>query len=180
MAYKKTVIRQYFVALLKAANISVGQKVYGGRISPKSDDTYPYLTVYSKDEDIEEQFTEYTSRKLNLVIGIVVKDNTKGDADFDEVIENVMFEVEEVMSKVLTVQTKTATDPFALFECIVLTSTKTATDNSSSSDIGVAEMTYEIDYDYQLPITPITLEDFDWQGSIDNIIFTNPGVPANV
>ena len=179
MAYKKTVIRQYFVELLKVYVTSVSGRVYGGRLNPKEDDTYPYLTVYTKDEDVAEQFTTYTSRELQLFIGVIVKDNTIASDDFDEVIENVMIDVETVMSRVLTVQAKEVDDPFALFNSIVLVSTKTGTNNESKSDIGSGMLGYKIDYDYQLPIVPVALEDFDVDASIDHIQITNPGVPEN-
>jgi hypothetical protein len=35
--YKKTLIRQYFTALLKAGVTSVNNRVYSGRINPKED-----------------------------------------------------------------------------------------------------------------------------------------------
>lgn len=181
MAHKKTLIRQYFTALLKAGVTSVSNRVFGGRIDPLNDAIYPYLTVFTKDETIVEQFTGYTTRELELHIGVVVKDNTKDDGDFDEVIENLMFEVEEVMSRILTEQSKNpVTDNFVLFDDVVLVGSRSESDNSSGSDIGGALMTYKVDYSYELPVTPLVLEDFDWQGSIDNIIITNPGVPPNV
>ena len=180
MAYKKTLIRQYFATLLKATVVSVATRVYSGRINPKEDESYPYLTVFTKDENVVEQFTTHTSRELELHIGVVVKNNDIADGDFDEVIENIMFEVEEVMSQVLTVQTKTpATDFFALLDSVVLVSSTMDTNNSSSSDIGGALLVYKVDYDYNLPIVSQTLEDFDVDGSIDHIQITNPGVPLN-
>jgi len=179
LSYKKTVIRKYFVELLKAGVTSVDNRVYGGRLNPKDDDTYPYLTVYTKDDDVAEQFTSHTSRELQLFIGVIVKDNDIGSGDFDEVIEDIMIDVETIMGKVITVQAKEVDDPFALFNSIVLVSTKTGTNNESSSDIGSGMLGYKIDYDYQLPIVPVTLEDFDVDASIAHIQITNPGVPEN-
>lgn len=178
--YKKTLIRQYFTALLKAGVTSVNNRVYSGRINPKEDENYPYLTVFTKDENITEQFTSHTSRELELHIGVIVKDNTIKDGDFFEVVENIMYDVESIMGKVLTVQAKNpAEDFFALLDGVALVGSTTEHDNSSSSDIGGALLTYKVDYDYESPILPLVLEDFDWQGSIDNLIITNPGVPAN-
>lgn len=179
MAYKKTVIRQYFVELLKVFVPNVAGRVYGGRLNPKEDENYPYLTVYTKDEDIAEQFTTHTSRELQLFIGVIVKDNDIASGDFDEVIENIMIDVETVMSRVITVQTKEVDDPFALFNNVVLVSTKTGSNNESSSDIGSGMLGYKVDYDYNLPISPVALEDFDIDASIDHIQITNPGVPEN-
>lgn len=180
MAYKKTLIRQYFRDLLIAGVTSVSGRVYSGRINPKADEEYPYLTVYTKDEDIVDQFTSHTSRELDLYVGIVVKNNNIADGDFDEKIEDVMFEVESIMGKVLTVQAKPTNDFFALLNDYVLESSTTESNNESSSDIGGAMLKYRVSYDYELPIVPLVLADFDVQGSIDNLIITNPGVPGNV
>ena len=177
--YKKTLIRQYFTDLLKAGVTSVNNRVYPGRINPKEDENYPYLTVFTKDEDIVDQFTSHTSRELDLHIGIVVKNNDIADGDFYEVIENIMYDVESIMGKVLTVQAKPTNDFFALLNDYVLVSSTTEHNNDSSSDIGGGMLVYRVSYDYELPIIPLTLEDFDVQGSIDNLIITNPGVPAN-
>lgn len=179
MAYKKTLIRQYFTALLKATVTSVASRVYSGRINPKEDENYPYLTIFTKDENIVDQFTTHTERELELHIGVVVKNNDIANGDFDEVIENIMFDVEEVMSQVITVQTKPASDFFALLNSVELVSSTMGNDNSSSSDIGGALLVYKVDYDYNLPIVSHTLEDFDIDGSIDHIQITNPGVPLN-
>ncbi len=177
--YKKTLIRQYFTDLLKAGVTSVSNRVYSGRINPNADDLYPYLTVFTKDEDIVDQFTSHTSREVDLHIGIVVKSNDIADGDFYEVIENTMYDVESIMGKVLTVQAKPTNDFFALLNDYVLVSSTTEHNNDSSSDIGGGMLVYRVSYDYELPIIPLTLEDFDVQDSIDNLIITNPGVPAN-
>ena len=180
MAYKKTLIRQYFETLLKASVASVDSRVYSGRINPKEDENYPYLTVFTKDENVVEQFTTHTSRELELHIGVIVKDNTIAGGDFYEVIENIMFDVESVMSQVLTVQAKNpAEDFFALLDSVVLVGSTTEHNNDSGSDIGGAMLIYKVDYDYNLPIAPQALSDFDVQGSIDHIQITNPGVPEN-
>ena len=179
MAYKKTLIRQYFELLLKTTVTSVNSRVYSGRINPNENASYPYLTVFTKDENIVDQFTTHTERELELHIGVIVKDNDIANGDFDEVIENIMFDVEEVMSQVITVQTKPALDFFALLNSVQLVSSTMNSDNSSSSDIGGALLVYKVDYDYNLPIVSQTLEDFDVDGSIDHIQITNPGVPIN-
>lgn len=178
--YKKTLIRQYFTALLKAGVTSVNNRVYSGRINPKEDENYPYLTVFTKDENITEQFTSHTSRELELHVGVIVKDNSIKDGDFFEVIENIMYDVESIMGKVLTVQAKNpANDFFALFDSVSFVGSTTEHDNSSSSDIGGALLTYKVDYDYESPILPLVLEDFDWQGNIEHIQIANEGIPKN-
>jgi len=174
--YKKTIIRQYFATLLKSV-LSIDNRVYSGRIDPLNNTEYPYVTVFNKSENIVEQFTSHTERELELKIGVVVKQNQTQSADFDEVIEGLMYEVESVMGRVLSVQAKELNDNYALFEDIVLEGTATDSDNSSGDDIGGGMMTYKISYNYELPIVPLVLEDFDWQGSIDNLKITNEGIP---
>lgn len=178
--YKKTLIRQYFVELLKTGVTSVNSRVYSGRINPNNNATYPYLIVFTRNESVSEQFTTHTERELELHVGVVVKDNNIGNGDFDEIVEDLMYEVESVMGRVLTVQTKNpSTDFFALLDSVVLVGSAVSDDNTSGSDIGSSMLTYKVDYDYELPIVPLTLQDFDVQGSIENIIITNPGVPPN-
>lgn len=179
MAYKKTVIRQYFEALLKVSVASVSNRVYSGRINPKEDESYPYLTVFTKDEDVVDQSTMSTKRELGLHIGVIVKNNDIANGDFYEKIEDIMFDVESVMSKVDTVQTKELNDFYALLDSVVLTGSTTNHDNDSSSDIGTAMLSYKVDYEYALPIVPVTLEDFDVSGSIGHIQIANQGVPIN-
>lgn len=178
--YKKTLIRQYFTELLKTGIISVADRVYSGRINPKEDENYPYLTVFTKDENVVDQSTMSTSRELDLHIGIVVKNNDIASGDFYEEIENIMFDVESIMSRVITVQSKNPVDDFyALLDSVVLIGSTTEHNNDSSSDIGGGMLIYKVDYEYNLPIVSQTLEDFDVQGSIDHIQITNPGVPTN-
>ena len=177
--YKKAVIRQYFTALLKANVASVANRVYSGRINPQEDEAYPYLTVFTKDESVKEQTTAYTTRELELQIGIVIKDNTITDGDFYDIIESIMYDVEVAMSRVSAVNAKEVGDNFALFNDIVISGSTTEHDISSGSNIGGAMLTYTVEYYYELPILPLVLEDFDWQGSIGHIQITNPGVPLN-
>jgi len=178
--YKKTAIRHYFTELLKSKVLSVDGRVYSGRILVKEDDEFPYITVFSKDESIVEQFTTHTSRELDLKIGIVTQDNTIGYGDFYESIEDVMIEVENAMGSVITEQVSSISgDFFALFNDVKLDNTTTDHDSSGSADIGMAMLNYKVSYDYNLPVIPVTLEDFDWRGSIEHIQITNDGVPLN-
>ncbi|MHA1193235.1 MAG: hypothetical protein ACTSP9_13215 [Promethearchaeota archaeon] len=181
MAYKKTLIRQHFTELLKVGVTSVSERVYSGRINPKEDENYPYLTVFTKDENVIEQYTTSTKRELSLHVGIVVKNNDIASGDFYEVAENIMFDVEEVMSRIITVQSKNpAEDFYALLDDIVLVGSTTDHNNDSGSDIGSAMLTYKIEYEYALPIVSLALEDFDIEASIAHIQIINPGVPENV
>ena len=179
--YKKTVIRKYFEELLKSAIPNVSNRVYSGRINQVEDDVYPYITLFSKNETIQEQFTTHTQRELNLNVGIVISDNTINDGDFYEKIEDLMIEVDNVIGRVLSESVSPITDDeFYLFEDIAFLSSSTDHDNTSGNDIGMAMLEYKIIYNYSLPVIPLTLEDFDWQSSIANIQITNDGVPLNV
>lgn len=184
MTYKKTVIRAYFVAYLKAQILSLSDRIYGGRIDPihKSKDTFPYLTVFSKSDDVIEEFTSHTERELDLLIGVVLKDNTTVD-DFDALVEDLMFKVEEAMSKIIGgpigTYAENPDDNYRLFEDIVFEKSLITNSNDSGNDIGTAIMSYKISYNYEAPVIPLTLQDFDLDGSIDNITITNPGVPSN-
>jgi len=112
---------------------------------------------------------------------VVVKDNqTSDDSDFDAVIENIMYDVEAVMGQVITVQAKEVGDNYALFNSVVFEGSTTEGNNISSSDIGGAMMNYLVSFDYELPIIPLVLNDFDYIESIENIQITNVGVPDNV
>jgi len=176
--YKKTAIRQHFTEYLKANVASVSNRVFSGRIDTlQSNQTYPYLTVFSKDEDITEYYTSHTERALELKVGVVVSENQTADSDFDELIENLMFEVEQAMSKIITSGEPIAPDNFKLFEDIVLDASQSGSNGESGKDIGGGMLNYLISYYYENPVTPLVLEDFDVQGSIDNMIITNAGVP---
>lgn len=178
--YKKTLIRRYFTAYLKANVLSVSNRVYSGRINPKEDENYPYLTIFTKDETVKDQTSAYTTRELELHIGVVVKNNTSASGDFYEAVEAIMYDVEAAMGKVSSVNAKQSGDNYGLINDIVFRGSTTEHDNSSSSDIGGALMTYTIEYDYELPIVPLVLENFDVDGSIDHIQITNEGIPINV
>ncbi len=174
--YKKTAIRHHFTQYLKNTVLSVENRVYSGSVKPlqKENITYPYLTVFSRREEIIEEFTSHTVRELELKVGMFVKDN--GSDDFDEVIENLMFEVESQMSKIFGINQDLN---FELYREIQLASTEMQSDISSSSTLGGAEITYKIIYDYERPVNLAPLNDFDVQGSIENLIITNIGVPDN-
>jgi len=179
--YKKTAIRQYFTEALKASVPSVSNRVYNGRINQVEDNQFPYLTIFSKNESIDEQFTTHTSRELRLNVGIVVSDNTINNDDFYEVIENVMLEVDNAMGRILTeIVSPITNDFFSLFEDVVFQNSSTEHDNTGGNDIGMSMMNYLVSYDYSLPVVSVSLEDFDWKGSIANIEITNEGVPLNV
>lgn len=172
MAHKRTIIRQYFQQYLKDNVISVSQRVYSGRIDPLREkditNLYPFISISSKDEDILETYNNgYTVREFDLLVGLVIKDNQTEDSDFDELIENLTLEVETAMSAV-PYQTTDA-DGYTLFTSLHLDNTRMMTNNESKADIGQCILTYRINYNYQEPIVPLTLADFDLDLSIANL-----------
>lgn len=177
--YKKTVIRQYFVEMLKTVLPSFGGRVFGGRIDPHMDtETFPILIVSTKDDRVLDQWTTHTSRELDLNIMIVMQENQTGDSDFDELIEDLMLEVEIYMSRVITVQSFDV-DYFALLNDVAFKGSMVSTNNESGHDTGKALLEYKINYDINLPVISMALSDFDVSGSIANIQITNEGVPTN-
>jgi len=181
--YKPTIIRQYFIEYLKATT-PFFQNIYGGRINPISKkDSYPYATVFAKSQGKTEEFTSHSEREMDLLISVVVRTNQDSTLDFDEIVENAMFKIEEQMSKLVTIPSAyvpIAADNYRLFEDIVFESSQITTDNSSGNDTGSAVLSYKVTFNYEEPIVPLTLEDFDLAGSIANIQILNAGVPENV
>lgn len=176
--YKKTAIRQHFTQYLKDNVPSVATRVFSGRIAPKQkDDPYPYLIVFAKDEDIAEYYTSHTERVLELKVGVVVNENGNADSDFDEITENLEYEVEIAMSKIITSGDPIAPDNFKLFNDIVLDNSQTDSSFESGNDIGGGMLNYVINYDYENPVDPLVLQDFDVVESVQNMVITNEGVP---
>ena len=184
MSHKRTIIRHYFRDYLKANVASVSDRVYSGRIDPldeKDQTTFPYITISSKDEDVNEADgfvgVGYTVREFDLMVGLVIRDNQTQDSDFDELVEDLLLEVETAMSKVPYQNIDGSS--YRLFDSITLEKTQTMTNNQSGSDIGANMMTYRVKYEYENPIVAVEMVDFDLASSIANIKITNAGVPNN-
>ena len=180
--YKRTLIRQFLVSYLKAnTTLFNNERVYGGRVAPmiESEITYPYIIVYTDDESIVEHNTMHTVRELDIQIGVISKDNTT--EDLSSIVENVLFDIEKAMSKLLSASA-VGSDPYDLIEDIYLDSIVTARDSESQSNISKGMMSYKVSYYYQRPVDfdYSAMDDFDVDGSIANIIITNEGVPGNV
>ena len=178
--YKKTAIRKYFKEYLSTL---LGIDVYCGRIDPLSKKTtFPYITIYSKNDTVTAEFTSHTEREMDILIGVNVRANQTEDSDFDEIIENLMYTVESYMSLLITVPSTYIPideDNYRLFEDVVFTNSLIDSDNSSGNDYGMALMNYKLSYNYESPIKPLELDDFDWEESIKHIQITNEGVPEN-
>jgi len=181
--YKQTILREYFTAYLKAMITSLNNRVFSGRIDPKhKGDIFPFLLVNTNNDSIEERYTSHTVRSLDLVVQITMKDNQDSDIDFDALIEDLMENVETAMSYINTISSEYIPanhDNFRLFENVYLENTNKIKNNESGSDIGYAILKYKIEYEYEDPITPLTLNDFDYEDSIAHIQLINKGVPIN-
>ena len=180
--YKRTLIRQFLVSYLKAnTTLFNNERVYGGRVAPmiESEITYPYIVVYTDDENIVEHNTMHTSRELDIQIGVISKDNTT--EDLSSIIEAVLFDVEKSMSKLLGASA-VGSDPYNLIEDIYLDSIVTDNKSDSQSNISQAMMRYKVSYYYQRPVgfDYSAMDNFDELGSVANMIITNKGVPSNV
>ena len=180
--YKRTLVRQFLVSYLKAnTTLFNNERVYGGRVAPmiESEITYPYIVVYTDDENIVEHNTMHTSRELDIQIGVISKDNTT--EDLSSIIETVLFDVEKSMSKLLGASA-VGSDPYNLIEDIYLDSIVTDNKSDSQSNISQAMMRYKVSYYYQRPVgfDYSAMDNFDELGSVANMIITNKGVPSNV
>lgn len=179
--YKRTLIRNFLVDYLKTNTTLFNNRVYGGRVKPliEKENQYPYIVVFTEDEDIAEHNTMHTTRELDIKIGVNAKDNAIDD--LSSVVEIALFDIEKAMSKLIGAG-KVGNDPYDLIEDIYLENISTSSGTDSQSNISKAMMTYKVTYYYQRPVgyDYTTLEDFDVDGSIANIIITNEGVPPNV
>ena len=178
--YKRTAIREFIVAYLKANATFFNNRVFSGRIKPNIEDEnqYPYLIVFTRNEDITEHYTSHTRRELDINIGVIVSDNNSDD--MDTTTEESMLEVEKQMSKILGAN-PIGNDPFNLIDDLSLDSIDMDSESDSRNSIGKAMLTYKAEYEYQRPVgfDLSLLDDFDEIGSIENIQITNDGVPIN-
>lgn len=169
------------MALLKASNTTAGTRVFGGRKLPYQSELFPAISVFAGDETMQgELYTGYTQRTFELVVVAVTssKPNSQ-DFDTDEIAENVLLEIETVMSQVFTSETIDAYG-LKLFEEISPIGNEIELDTQSGRDIGRVIARYQVVYNYQHPIVPVELVDFDIENSIKNLTITNEGVPSNV
>lgn len=173
---KKTAIRQLFTDLLKTNLTICDGRVFAGRILPYGDkESFPATSIYTRNEIIEEYFTDHTFRSLDLVVVIAIKENDNdnlNDGDFDEKIEDAQEKVEELMTKILS-SNNLPNDPFKLFEELQYRSNSISANTEGNDNIGFATLTYTIAYRYQNPINVGELEDFDEIGSARAIDIIN-------
>lgn len=173
---KKTSIRKNILALLKTQVTVAGSRVFAGRIIPyKKGAIYPALSIYNREDVVEEDFDDHTFRSLELQLIVAVKENTTTDLDdydFDEVVENAQEDVEIVMSRIIDADNLIG-DPYKLFEEIVYTSSTTSFNDDSGDNIGYANITYTVKYRVQRPLLVTGLVDFDEVASYQNIDIIN-------
>ena len=182
MSYKKTVIRKYFQEYLKTLATYFNQNVFCGNINPRMKNiSYPFIQIISENDNVVENLTDHTMREMDLMIHVTVKNNdVDGTEDFMESVELAMFNVEQYMSLMLDVPygyIPTNEDNFNLFESVRLERSLNDSNIDSSSDIGTAVLSYKVEYNYENPVKPQTFEDFDIQGSIENMTILYKGEP---
>lgn len=173
---KKTLIRKHILQLLKDNLTIVDQRVYGGRIAPYTkSETYPAISIYNRQDDVEEDFLDHSLRSNELSIIVAIKENsntTLNDYDFDEIVENAQNEVEKLISRIISAD-KLLNDPFDLFEEIVYSSSTTSFNDEAGDNIGFANISYIIKYRVQRPIEVTGLVDFDEVDSYQHIDIIN-------
>jgi len=180
--YKKTVIRKYFKEYLESLATFFNGNVFSGNINPRMKDiSYPFVQIISSNDTVVENLTDHTMREMDLMIHVTVKNNNVKDTDdFMENIELAMFHVEQYMSLLLNVPYEyvpTNEDNFNLFESVRIENSLNDSNIDSSSDIGTAVLGYKIEYNYENPVKPQNFEDFDIQGSIENMKILYKGDP---
>ncbi len=173
---KKTSIRKNIAQLLIDNLTIVNGRVFSGRIAPyPKDSVYPAVSIYNRQDDVEEDYGDHSLRSNDMSIIIAVKENsntTLDNYDFDEVVENAQNEVEKIISRIISVDNLTG-DPFKLFEEIVYSSSTTSFNDESGDNIGYANITYTIKYRVQRPIEVTGLVDFDEVDSYQHIDIIN-------
>tara|TARA_B110000858_G_C17788281_1_gene468371 strand:+ start:1289 stop:1843 length:555 start_codon:yes stop_codon:yes gene_type:complete len=173
---KKTAIRKHFAQLIKSNLTIFDNRVFGGRISKyERDELYPAVSIYNRNDTVDENFTDHTLRSMEMDIIIAVQHNetsTLDNYDFDEIVENTQEEVEMLINRIVSVD-NLAEDPFKLIEEIAYTSSTTSFNSDSSDNIGYANISYSIKYRASRSIDLGTLVDFDEIGSIENIDIIN-------
>lgn len=173
---KKTLIRKHFVELIKTNLLLADGRVFGGRIAPyEKDNLYPAVSIYNRNDSVEEYYTDHTLRNMDMEMVLAVKQNSTialDNYDFDEVVENIQVEIEKLISRIISVG-NVPDDPFKLVEEIVYVSSTTSFNSDSGDNIGYSNIVYNIKYRIQNPIENHDLVDFDEIASYQNIDIIN-------
>ena len=140
MAHVRKQIRDKVADLLKANVSLVKRCVYTTRVHPLNDTNLPAISVYTGTETSQRLQGGVTDmiRELSLEIDCYVRETSS----FDDDVDAIAVQVEEAMA------TKFTLDGLAKFT--VLTSTQIQFDGDADQILGVAKLTYSVQY-----VTPI-------------------------
>jgi hypothetical protein len=140
MAHVRKQIRDKVADLLKANVSLVKRRVYTTRVHPLNDTNLPAISVYTGTETSQRLQGGVTDmiRELSLEIDCYVRETSS----FDDDVDAIAVQVEEAMA------TKFTLDGLAKFT--VLTSTQIQFDGDADQILGVAKLTYSVQY-----VTPI-------------------------
>ena len=140
MAHVRKQIRDKVADLLKAEVSLVKRRVYTTRVHPLNDTNLPAISVYTGTETSQRLQAGVTDmiRELSLEIDCYVRETSS----FDDDVDAIAVQVEEAMA------TKFTLDGLAKFT--VLTSTQIQFDGEADQILGVAKLTYSVQY-----VTPI-------------------------
>lgn len=140
MAHVRKQIRDKVADLLKTNVGLVNRRVYTTRVHPLNDTNLPAISVYTGTETSQRLQAGVTDmiRELSLEIDCYVRETSS----FDDDVDAIAVQVEEAMA------TKFTLDGLAKFT--VLTSTQIQFDGDADQILGVAKLTYSVQY-----VTPI-------------------------
>lgn len=140
MAHVRKQIRDKVASILKSNVGLVKRRVYTTRVHPLNDTNLPAISVYTGTETSQRMNFGVTDmiRELALEIDVYVRETSK----FDDDVDAIAVQVEEAMADNFTL------DGLAKF--VVLTSTQIQFDGDADQILGVAKLTYSVQY-----VTPI-------------------------
>jgi len=140
MAHVRKQIRDKVASILKSNVGLVKRRVYTTRVHPLNDTNLPAISVYTGSETSQRMNLGVTDviRQLALEIDVYVRETSK----FDDDVDAIAVQVEEAMAGNFTL------DGLAKF--VVLTSTQIQFDGDADQILGVAKLTYSVQY-----VTPI-------------------------
>jgi hypothetical protein len=140
MAHVRKQIRDKVASILKSNVGLVKRRVYTTRVHPLNDTNLPAISVYTGTETSQRMNLGVTDviRELALEVDVYVRETSK----FDDDVDAIAVQVEEAMAGNFTL------DGLAKF--VVLTSTQIQFDGDADQILGVAKLTYSVQY-----VTPI-------------------------
>ena len=94
MSHKRTLIRNELVSILQAANTSAGSRIYGDRVLPLFDETYPLIMVYARDESVSSQGSTPFPAKRTLPIFVEIRVTLNEGTSLDTSIDDICDQVE--------------------------------------------------------------------------------------